>query len=246
MRKDFYDSARGRQSRPARRRPVRPAAQSHRAGAERRRAGRASSTASIPTRVTSREALAHLPVLRADDWPALRGDDPPFGGFANCRAASSRRVLMSPGPVYHPDVEGKDWGGAARALFAAGMRPRRRRAQLLLVSPEPVGFLMDSGAHALGCTVIAAGSDDADRGRRRDARARAARLCRRAGFPQADDRRVGRRDGAATIKHALVAGAPLTRGAAPRVRRRRASRCRNACCIPTSASSPMRATRSTA
>ena len=172
-----------------------------------------------PNSVTSREALAHIPVLRAHDWPALRGDDPPFGGFALSRRGRTRRVLMSPGPVFHPDVEGKDWWGAARVLFAAGMRPGDVVLNCFSYHLSPFGFLMDSGAHALGCTVIAAGADDAiavaDVMRALAPRA----FVGSADFLKRLYRRVRRRSGTATVKHALVAGAPLTRGAAPRARR---------------------------
>ena len=163
-----------------------------------------------PNTVTSREALAHVPVLRADDWPALRGDDPPFGGFFIPQRGRTRRVLMSPGPVFHPDVEGKDCGGAARALFAAGMRRGDVVLNCFSYHLSPYGFLMNSGAQALGCTVIAAGSDDAI------AVAGAMRaLAPRAfvGSPDFLKRLIdvsGAGQGSATIRCALVAGAPLT------------------------------------
>jgi phenylacetate-CoA ligase len=162
-----------------------------------------------PNMVTSREALAHVPVLRADDWSALRGGDPPFGGFFISRRGRTRRVLMSPGPVFHPDVEGKDCWGAARALFAAGMRPGDVVLNCFSYHLSPYGFLMDSGAQALGCTVIAAGSDDAI------AVADAMRaLAPRAfvGSPDFLKRLIdvsGGGGGASTIRRALVAGAPL-------------------------------------
>jgi phenylacetate-CoA ligase len=161
-----------------------------------------------PNSVTSREALAHVPLLRADDWPALRGNEPPFGGFALSQGGRTRRVLMSPGPVFHPDVEGKDAWGAARALFAAGMRPGDVVLNCFSYHLSPYGFLMDSGAHALGCTVIAAGSDDAI------AAAEVMRtLAPRAFVGPAEFLKrlcdVAGGEGPATIKHALVAGAPL-------------------------------------
>jgi hypothetical protein len=163
-----------------------------------------------PNSVTSRAALAHVPLLHANDWPALRGNDPPFGGFALSRRGRTRRVLMSPGPVFHPDIEGKDWCGAARALFAAGMRPGDVVLNCFSYHLSPFGFLMDSGAQALGCTVIAAGSDDAI------AVAEVMRTLAPRAFvgPAEFLKRIcdvaGGSHGAATIKHALVAGAPLT------------------------------------
>ncbi len=163
-----------------------------------------------PNTVTSRAALAHVPVLRADDWPALRGDDPPFGGFFIAQPARTRRVLMSPGPVFHPDVEGKDCWGAARALFAAGIRRGDVVLNCFSYHLSPFGFLMDSGAQALGCTVVAAGSDDAI------AVAAAMRALAPRAFTGPPDflKRLidvsGGSGDASTIRRALVAGAPLT------------------------------------
>ena len=104
----------------------------------------------------------------------------------------TRRVLMSPGPVFHPDIERKDWWGAARALFAAGMRPGDVVLNCFSYHLSPFGFLMDSGAQALGCHRHRRRIGRRHRGRRRDAHAGAARLCRFARIPQAADRCVGR------------------------------------------------------
>jgi phenylacetate-CoA ligase len=162
-----------------------------------------------PNSVTSREALAAIPVLRTGDWPALRGDDPPFGGLVISHRGRTRRLLMTPGPVFHPDMDAKDWWGAARALFAAGMRPGDVVLNCFSYHLSPFGFLMDSGAQALGCTVVAAGSDDAI------AVADVMRTLKPRAFVGAADfleRLIGVSGGSggtATIKRALVAGAPL-------------------------------------
>ena len=163
-----------------------------------------------PNSVTSREALAHIPVLRTGDRPALRGDDAPFGGFVVLQRGRTRRLLMSPGPTFHPNIDGKDLWGAARALFAAGMRPGDVVLNCVSYHLSPYGFLMDSGAHALGCIVIAAGADDviaaADVMRTLAPRAYV-------GSPGCLKRLLdvsGGSRGTATIKRALVAGAPLT------------------------------------
>ena len=163
-----------------------------------------------PNSVTSREALAAIPVLRTGDWPALRGGDLPFGGLVISQRGRTRRLLMTPGPVFHPDMDAKDWWGAARALFAAGMRPGDVVLNCFSYHLSPFGFLMDSGAQALGCTVIAAGSDDAL------AVADVMRTLKPRAFVGAAEflKRLidvsGGRDGTAMVKRALVAGDPLT------------------------------------
>ena len=87
--------------------------------------------------------MRHIPLLHANDWPALCGNDPLFGGFALSQRGRTRRVLMSPGPVFHHDVGGKDWWGAARVLFAAGMRPGDVVLNCFSYHLSPFGFLMD-------------------------------------------------------------------------------------------------------
>jgi len=163
-----------------------------------------------PNMVTSREALAAIPVLRTGDWPALRGDEPLFGGLVISQRGRTRRLLMTPGPVFHPDIDAKDWWGAARALFAAGMRPGDVVLNCFSYHLSPFGFLMDSGAQALGCTVIAAGADDP---------VAIAEVMRTlaphafVGSPEFLNRLIDVSDGGnatATIRRALVAGDPLT------------------------------------
>ncbi len=87
-----------------------------------------------PNAVTSRAALAKLPVMRKSDFAALQKEHPPFGGLNVTAPGKVRRLLMSPGPIFEPEGDGKDHWGAARALFAAGIPRRRHRAQLVLLS----------------------------------------------------------------------------------------------------------------
>jgi phenylacetate-CoA ligase len=110
-----------------------------------------------PNAVRSRAALARLPVLRKSDLSALQQASPPFGGFNVTPPGKARRLLMSPGPILEPEGDGKDWWGAARALFAAGMRPGDIVHNAFAYHLTPGGFIMESGAHALGCAVIPAG-----------------------------------------------------------------------------------------
>jgi phenylacetate-coenzyme A ligase PaaK-like adenylate-forming protein len=110
-----------------------------------------------PKTVTSREALARLPVLRKTDIAALQKEAPPFGGLNVTAPGKARRLLMSPGPVFEPEGEGKDWWGSARALFAAGFRAGDIVHNSFAYHLTPGGFILEAGAHALGCAVIPGG-----------------------------------------------------------------------------------------
>lgn len=109
-----------------------------------------------PATVTTRAALAAIPVLRKSELPSLQRASPPFGGF---RTGFSRggRVFASPGPIYEVEGAGDDPWRGARAFFAAGFRPGDLVLNTLSYALTPGGFILDSGARALGCAVIPAG-----------------------------------------------------------------------------------------
>jgi phenylacetate-CoA ligase len=110
-----------------------------------------------PRAVTSRAALARLPVLRKADLHALQQAAPPFAGFNVTAPNKVRRLFMSPGPIFEPEGEGHDWWGGARALFAAGFRSGDIIHNAFSYHLVPGGFMLESAAHALGCAVIPAG-----------------------------------------------------------------------------------------
>jgi phenylacetate-CoA ligase len=110
-----------------------------------------------PARVTSREALARLPVLRKSALKDLQAKRPPFGGFATDAAGMMGRIMMSPGPIFEPEGRGEDWWRSARALYAAGVRKGDILHNTFAYHLTPGGWLLDAGARALGCAVIAAG-----------------------------------------------------------------------------------------
>ena len=110
-----------------------------------------------PKSVSSRKALAALPVLRKADLKELQRQDPPFGGLAVTPPGKAKRLLMSPGPIFEPEGHGKDWWGAARALHAAGFRAGDIVHNAFAYHLTPGGFILESGAHALGCAVIPGG-----------------------------------------------------------------------------------------
>jgi phenylacetate-CoA ligase len=79
-----------------------------------------------PLDVTSREALARLPVTRKSDLAAMQAEARPFGGLAATRRGAdgtrAARVFASPGPIYEPEGRSPDYYRIARAMFAAGFR----------------------------------------------------------------------------------------------------------------------------
>ena len=110
-----------------------------------------------PAKVTSRAALAALPVLRKSDLPALHKAAPPFGGFVSAPLGSFGRLFTSPGPIFEPQAPETDSWGSARAIFAAGLRPGDVVLNTFSYHLTPGGFIFDSAARALGCAVIPAG-----------------------------------------------------------------------------------------
>jgi phenylacetate-CoA ligase len=110
-----------------------------------------------PAAVTSRAALARLPVLRKSELPALQKAAPPFAGFVPEPLSVFGRLFASPGPIFEPEGTGPDPWGAARALSAMGFGKGDVVLNTFSYHLVPGGFIMDSGARALGCVVIPAG-----------------------------------------------------------------------------------------
>ncbi|MFK4531001.1 phenylacetate-CoA ligase [Bradyrhizobium japonicum] len=110
-----------------------------------------------PAAVTSRAALAGLPVLRKSELPALHKASAPFGGFVPAAPGSFARLFTSPGPIFEPEGRQADPWRGARALFAAGFRPNDIVLNTFSYHLTPGGFIFDASARALGCAVIPAG-----------------------------------------------------------------------------------------
>ncbi len=110
-----------------------------------------------PKAVTSREALAKLPVMRKSALPLMQKASPPFAGFVPAPVSSFGRLFTSPGPIFEPEGKENDPWGAARSLFAAGFRPGDIVLNTFSYHMTPGGFILDSAARALGCPVIPAG-----------------------------------------------------------------------------------------
>ncbi|MCI5074811.1 AMP-binding protein [Oricola sp.] len=110
-----------------------------------------------PREVTSRAALAELPVLRKPELMEAQAAEPPFGGLADPASLDGNRIFMSPGPVWEPQPSGSDAWQGARAFFAAGIRKGDLVHNALSYHMTPGGFILDEGARALGARVFPGG-----------------------------------------------------------------------------------------
>jgi phenylacetate-CoA ligase len=96
-------------------------------------------------------------VVRKSELPALQKASPPFGGFVADPLGAFSHLFTSPGPINEPEAAEADPWRAARALFAAGFRRGDVVLNTFSYHLVPGGFILDSGARALGCAVIPAG-----------------------------------------------------------------------------------------
>jgi phenylacetate-CoA ligase len=112
--------------------------------------------------IISRADLARLPLLRKSDLLALQKDNPPFGGFNVTAPGEVKRLLVSPGPIFELQSHGDDPWGAARAVYAAGFRAGDVMHNSFAYHLTPGGFILESGAHAVGCAVIPGGTGNTE------------------------------------------------------------------------------------
>ena len=110
-----------------------------------------------PAAVTTRAALAALPVTRKSDLKEMQRAALPFGGLVAVKPGGARKIFMSPGPIYEPEGRRDDYWRTARALFAAGFREGDILFNTFSYHLTPAGSMIESGAMKLGCAVIPAG-----------------------------------------------------------------------------------------
>jgi phenylacetate-CoA ligase len=114
--------------------------------------------------VDSRAALAQLPVIRKHELlerqkASREAGGDVFGGFSTLAfGARMPRVFASPGTIYEPEGTRKDYWRMARAMFAAGFRPGELIHNSFSYHFVPAGSMMETGAHALGCSVFPGGT----------------------------------------------------------------------------------------
>ncbi len=116
-----------------------------------------------PATIGSREALAGLPVLRKHELLERQqaeraASGPPLGGFSAIGWGEARRVFASPGTIYEPESARVDYWRFGRALYAAGFRRGELVHNCFAYHFTPAGSMMETAAHAVGCTVFPGGT----------------------------------------------------------------------------------------
>ena len=111
-----------------------------------------------PRDIASRKALANLPITRKSDLIELQKKHSPFGGLNAIAPGRLARLFVSPGPIYDAEGTGSDFWRTARVMYAAGFRAGDIVHNTFSYHLTPAGSMFETGAHALGCAVIPAGS----------------------------------------------------------------------------------------
>jgi phenylacetate-CoA ligase len=111
-----------------------------------------------PKQVDSRNALAKLPVTRKSDLAELQKALPPLGGLNATPLEKLNKLFVSPGPIYDPEGTGKDWWRTGRGLYAGGFRAGDLVVNTFAYHFTPAGAMLESGALAIGCTVVPTGT----------------------------------------------------------------------------------------
>ena len=110
-----------------------------------------------PAGINSRAALAAMPTTRKSDLAALQKKNPPLGGINTVPLSELSHIFASPGGLYEPDADRKDYWRYARALWAAGVRPGNIVHNTFSYHLTPAGMLVENGCRAIGCPVVPGG-----------------------------------------------------------------------------------------
>ncbi|KIN74799.1 Phenylacetate--CoA ligase [Sulfitobacter guttiformis KCTC 32187] len=108
--------------------------------------------------ITSMSALADLPVLRKSELGKAQAADAPFGGFTTKPAQGFSHVFQSPGPIYEPSSTDPDWWRMGRFLHGMGIGTGDIVHNCFGYHLTPAGMIFESGARAVGATVLPAGT----------------------------------------------------------------------------------------
>ena len=111
-----------------------------------------------PARITDAAALARLPVLRKSELGRAQAANAPFGGFTTKPPSEFGHIFQSPGPIYEPSSNAHDWWRMGRFLHAVGVGKGDIVQNCFGYHLTPAGMIFESGARAVGATVLPAGT----------------------------------------------------------------------------------------
>ena len=162
--------------------------------------------------LATRPDLARIPIVRRGDLAALQGDNAPFGGTCATRPGALKQILIGHSAMVAPEGQAKDWWGAARALYAAGLRKGAVVVNCFSYDWGAHGHIVASGAGALGCPVMPLSGAPIDVKVRSVARVKARFYCGSADhlkllLDYANENAID----VSSVKHALLMG-PLSAG----------------------------------
>ncbi|WP_295534128.1 phenylacetate--CoA ligase family protein [uncultured Thioclava sp.] len=110
------------------------------------------------SQVTSRAALACLPVLRKSDLGAAQKGAPPLGGLITKPLTAFAHIFQSPGPIYEPGDVSHDWWRLGRFAHAAGVGPGDIVQNCFGYHLTPAGMMFENAVRAVGAAVLPAGT----------------------------------------------------------------------------------------
>lgn len=108
--------------------------------------------------ITSATVLAQLPVLRKSVLSQAQGSASPLGGFTTRNVTGFGHIFQSPGPIYEPGGIEIDWWRMGRFLHACGIGSGDIVQNCFAYHLTPAGMIFESGARAVGATVLPAGT----------------------------------------------------------------------------------------
>ncbi len=108
--------------------------------------------------VTDAASLSKLPVLRKSDLGEAQANNRPFGGLTTKPLSGFSHVFQSPGPLYEPGALENDWFRMGRFLHAVGIGAADVVQNCFSYHLTPAGAMFESGARAVGATVLPAGT----------------------------------------------------------------------------------------
>ncbi len=106
-------------------------------------------------------SLPALPVLRKSDIATAQAAHPPFGGFTPEDAVFAHK-FQSPGNIFEPGSQVKDWFRLGRFLHAAGVGTSDTVQNCFSYHLTPAGMMFENAAAAVGAMIIPAGTGQTD------------------------------------------------------------------------------------